>query len=78
MHKDQAKNIIEAMLFVSDKPLFINEIKGVLEDFDASGIKDIISELSNEYRQTGRAFTLKEIAGGFQIVTDPAGLSVFV
>jgi len=71
MHKDQAKNIIEAMLFVSDKPLFINEIKGVLEDFDASGIKDIISELSNEYRQTGRAFTLKEIAGGFQIVTDP-------
>lgn len=71
MHKDQAKNIIEAMLFVSDKPLFINEIKGVLEDFDVSGIKDIISELSNEYRQTGRAFTVKEIAGGFQIVTDP-------
>lgn len=71
MNKDQAKNIIEAMLFVSDKPLFINEIKGVLEDFDAAGVRDIISELSDEYREAGRAFTVKEIAGGYQIVTDP-------
>ena len=71
MHRDQAKNIIEAMLFVSDKPLFVNEIKGVLEDFDVSGVKDIISELSNEYREAGRAFAIKEMAGGFQIVTDP-------
>ncbi len=71
MHKDQAKNIIEAMLFVSDKPLFLNEIKGALEDFNATGIKDIIIELSNEYRESGRAFSIKELAGGYQIVTDP-------
>ncbi|MFH1854660.1 MAG: SMC-Scp complex subunit ScpB [Candidatus Omnitrophota bacterium] len=71
MDKTQAKNIIEAMLFVSDKPLFVNEIKSVLEEFDAKGVKDIISELIREYEDTQRAFRLKEIAGGYQIVTGP-------
>lgn len=71
MDRRQAKNIIEAMLFVSDKPLFIQEIKGVLEEFDTRQIKDVIAELTKEYEETQRAFTIKEIAGGFQIVTDP-------
>jgi segregation and condensation protein B len=66
-----AKNIIEAMLFVSEKPLFVNEIKGALEEFDARQIKEVISELSAEYEQARRAYRIKEIAGGFQIVTDP-------
>lgn len=71
MDRIQAKNIIEAMLFVSDKPLFVNEIKGVLEDIDGRDVKDIISELSKEYEETNRAFRIKEMAGGFQVVTDP-------
>jgi len=71
MDRDQAKNIIEAMFFVSDKPLFVNEIKGVLEEFDAQQVKDIISQLRKEYEDIDRAFRIKEIAGGFQIVTDP-------
>ena len=70
MDRTQAKKIIEAMLFVADKPLFVNEIKGVLETFDAREVKDIISGLSREYEDTDRAFSIKEIAGGFQIVTD--------
>ncbi|MDP8229608.1 MAG: SMC-Scp complex subunit ScpB [Candidatus Gorgyraea atricola] len=72
MHRDQAKNIIEAMLFVSDKPLFVNEIKGVLEDFKPQDVKEVIAELAKEYEDTSRAFRVKEIAGGFQITTDPS------
>jgi segregation and condensation protein B len=71
MDKDQAKNIIEAMLFVSDKPLFVNEIKGALEEFSTNEVKDIISELAKEYEDTSRAFRIKEIAGGYEILTDP-------
>jgi len=71
MDKVQAKNIIEAMLFVSDKPLFVNEIKGVLEEVTVSQIKEVISELAKEYDQAQRSFSIKDIAGGFQIVTDP-------
>ncbi|MFC1624196.1 SMC-Scp complex subunit ScpB [Candidatus Omnitrophota bacterium] len=71
MDRLQAKNIIEAMLFVCDKPLFVNEIKGVLEEFNAQDIKDIITELLKEYEEANKPFGIKEIAGGFQIVTDP-------
>ena len=71
MDRPQAKNIIEAMLFVSDKPLFVHEIKGVLEEFDGRQVKDIILELAKEYDEAQRSFSIKEIAGGFQIVTDP-------
>jgi len=34
-------------------------------------IKNIILELAKEYEDTQRSFSIKEIAGGFQIVTDP-------
>ena len=71
MEKMQIKNIIEAMLFVSDKPLFLSEIKGVLEGPDANEIKEVIAELAGEFETQGRALRVKEIAGGYQIVTDP-------
>lgn len=71
MDKTQIKNIIEAMLFVSEKPLFLHEIKNVLEGPDANEIKEIIAELANDYESSGRALRIKEIAGGYQIATDP-------
>lgn len=72
MEKEQVKHIIEAMLFVSDKPLFVNEIKGVLEDADVRQVKDTLVELAKEYEDTNRAFRIKEMAGGYQIVTNTA------
>lgn len=72
MEKEQVKHIIEAMLFVSDKPLFVNEIKGVLEDVDVCQVKDTLAELAKEYEDTNRAFRIKEMAGGYQIVTNAA------
>ena len=71
MDKTQIKNIIEAMLFVSDKPLYLSEIKSVLEGPDANEIKDVITELAGEYEKQTSALKIKEIAGGYQIVTDP-------
>ena len=71
MDRTQTKNIIEAMLFVSDKPLFLSEIKSVLESPDANQIKDVMAELAGGYETQGRALRIKEIAGGYQIVTDP-------
>ncbi len=70
MERTQIKNIIEAMLFVSDKPLFLSEIRIVLEGPDANEIKDVIAELTSEFETHGRALRIKEIAGGYQIVTD--------
>ncbi|MCX5680350.1 MAG: SMC-Scp complex subunit ScpB [Candidatus Omnitrophica bacterium] len=71
MDKDQAKRIIEALLFVSDKPVSIDALKDVLKEVDPTEIRALVEELNGEYSTQGRSFSIKEIAGGFQMLTDP-------
>ncbi|MDO8526041.1 MAG: SMC-Scp complex subunit ScpB [Candidatus Omnitrophota bacterium] len=71
MESDQSKKIIEALLFVSDKPISIDALKDVLKDVEPTLIRGIIEELNGEYSSSGRSFAIKEIAGGFQMLTDP-------
>ncbi len=71
MDSEEAKRVIEALLFVSDKPVSIDTLCDVLKDVEPAQIRDIIMELQGEYRSSGRSFGVKEIAGGFQMLTDP-------
>jgi segregation and condensation protein B len=71
MEKDQSKKIIEALLFVSDKPVSIDTLKDVLKELDPTEIRAVIEGLNGEYASSGRSFAIKEIAGGFQMLTDP-------
>ncbi len=72
MDKQEAKRIVEVLLFVSDKPVSLDALKDVLKDIESTEVRALIEELNREYASTGRSFTVKEIAGGFQILTDPA------
>jgi segregation and condensation protein B len=68
--EDNAKAIIEALMIATTEPLplkNIAEIAGVSETV----VESYIKELNQEYRETARAFEIKEIAGGFQIYTLP-------
>ena len=71
MDKQEAKRIIEAILFVSDKPVSIATLKDVLKDIEPTDIRSYIEELNNEYNSSERSFSIREIAGGFQMLTDP-------
>jgi segregation and condensation protein B len=71
MDNDQAKKIIEALLFVSDKPVSIDALKDVLKEVEPTGIRELVEDLNGEYSTQGRSFQIKEIAGGFQMLTDP-------
>jgi segregation and condensation protein B len=71
MDKQEVKRIIEAILFVSDKPVSITTLKDVLKEVDPTDIRTSIEELNSEYDSTERSFSIKEIAGGFQMLTDP-------
>jgi segregation and condensation protein B len=71
MDKEEAKRIVEALLFVSDKPVSVDTLKDVLKDIEPAQVRDIVMELNNEYVTSGRSFGIKEIAGGFQMLTDP-------
>jgi segregation and condensation protein B len=72
MDRAEAKRIIEALLFTSEKPIAIDQIKEVLDEIDSKDIRAIILELKSEYETLGRSFKVYEVAGGFQMVTEPA------
>ncbi|OGX23379.1 MAG: SMC-Scp complex subunit ScpB [Omnitrophica WOR_2 bacterium RIFCSPHIGHO2_02_FULL_45_21] len=63
------KAAIEALLFVSERPLQLEQINPVLENLDASQIRKIILELKSDFEFSGRGLRIEEIAGGFQLVT---------
>jgi len=71
MNREEAKRVIEAILFVSDKPVAVATLKEILKNLEPEDITKCIEELNSEYGSSGRSFTIKEIAGGFQILTDP-------
>lgn len=65
------RSIIEALLFISDQPLSVSKIAGVV-DINEAEVKDIIEELANEYRRAERGFQLREVAGGYRFYSHPA------
>ena len=76
----QAKRIIEGLLFVSGQPVSLKRIKEVLGDGDPAvggaglepkTLRQLITQLNDEYLKTQRAFRIQEVADGFQLVTDP-------
>lgn len=71
MDRKEAKKIIEAIFFVSDKPVSIMTLKDVLKDIEPTDIRTYIEELNSEYNASDRSFNIREIAGGFQMLTDP-------
>ena len=63
------KAVIEALLFVSEKPLPIEQMKPALENLTSARIGEIILELKSDYANNSRGLRIEEIAGGFQLVT---------
>ncbi|MFH1441292.1 MAG: SMC-Scp complex subunit ScpB [Candidatus Omnitrophota bacterium] len=77
MTQDNKKAVIEALLFVSDKPLYIDQIKKVMDISDTQEIRVSLRELSAEYEANNRGLRIVEVAGGFRLTT-PALLASFL
>lgn len=73
MEINDIKKVIEALLFVSDRPLLNREIKAVIKNDLPENIKfeDIMQQLQQEYQQLDRAFELKFVADGWTFATKP-------
>ncbi len=61
---------IEAMLFASSEPLTPARIAQALE-IPQRRVKSAAERLREEYAATGRAFDIRDIAGGFKLYTRP-------
>ena len=70
MDEAQAKQIIEAVLFVFGEPIALKRLSEIIQVLGANEIRQMVEQLNTEYAASGRAFTIQEVAGGYQLVTD--------
>ncbi|MFA4984882.1 MAG: SMC-Scp complex subunit ScpB [Candidatus Omnitrophota bacterium] len=69
MPEDNLASVVEALLFVSDKPLTLEQIRSALDNMGTSDIRRVIEELNSGYEGSNRGIRISEIAGGFQMIT---------
>ncbi|MDD5730472.1 MAG: SMC-Scp complex subunit ScpB [Candidatus Omnitrophica bacterium] len=69
--QDNTKSAIEALLFISERPLVIDQIKKIFGHLTAEQIRRIIEELKSEYESSNRGIRIYEVAGGFQMIAAP-------
>ena len=66
------KTAVEGLLFVADEPLSLERLAQAFEEPPPPGLlKRVLDELMDEYEESGRAFVLRTVAGGFQFRTRP-------
>ncbi len=63
--------IVEALLFSADGPLKPEQVQEVVPAADAEAVAEACAELGRFYAETGRAFGIVRIAGGYQLLTVP-------
>lgn len=69
MEKNELKNIIECLLFVSSKPISIKKFSEVLEGVESTQIEETIQELVNEYEHINKPIFIQNVAGGWRMAT---------
>ena len=60
---------IEALLFATDQPLGLGRLQEVLPDAERGAIQAALAELERDYDDSGRAFRVLRVAGGWQLAT---------
>lgn len=65
------QGVVEALLFVNERPISLDQIKRVLEAVTPTEIKAAIDGLNHEYRSRNSGITIQEIAGGYQMLSNP-------
>ena len=65
------QSIIEALLFVSEKPLSAEQIQSVIKDITYEQIEQAMGSLNERYRSAGHSFAIKKVGKGFRMYTLP-------
>lgn len=71
MEDREVKSIIESILFIAGEPLTIDALKDIVE-LDIPEIERLVNELISEYSLKNSGLFILEVAGGVQMVTNPA------
>ena len=73
MERKEINQIVEALLFASPEPLTQSQLNAIFEpDFvnpDLTTLENIIEDLKDQYNKNDNAFTIVQIASGYQLVS---------
>ncbi|MBK8399395.1 MAG: SMC-Scp complex subunit ScpB [Leptospiraceae bacterium] len=69
--KEYNKGLIEALIFLSGEPVKLASLADSVK-LEKSYVRDLIDELMLDYSEKNGGFLLKEIAGGYQFLTNEA------
>jgi len=73
MQKKEINKIVEALLFASPEPLTQAQLNSIIEpdlvDPDLTKLEIIVEDLRNKYLENDNAFTIIQVAYGYQIVS---------
>ena len=64
------KSAIEALLFVSDKPVVLDQFQQAFPQLTPSAIEDLLRRLQDEYAARDAGMVVVEIAGGWQMLSN--------
>ncbi|WP_428897733.1 segregation and condensation protein B [Parelusimicrobium proximum] len=71
LKSDDAKKIIENLLFITDRPITPKRICEVVDTLKEDEALELIFLLQREYNETKRAIAITEVGGGWQMSTKP-------
>ena len=63
------ETVIEAVLFACDEPLSPKRLVDIAEAGSVKDVNQCVRALNKTYRQSGRAFRIEKISGGYQMMT---------
>lgn len=69
--REETRQALYALLFVSDRPLSAPRLAEALGGIDTDIVVNLLEELETEIQAMPLPYTLKSIAGGYQLVTKP-------
>lgn len=71
METAEIKSLLEALLFTSTEPLTIDHLRTVLSDVEKDIVRSLLNEMKSEYETRGSGLVIREVAGGYQLFTNP-------
>jgi segregation and condensation protein B len=70
MEDAKLKAVLEAIIYVTDEPLSLEQICIAIEQ-PRDRVIDLLEQLAADYEQPERGLSIREIAGGFKMTTKP-------